>query len=141
MDEFGFITPICSENKGFTKLGRLTLLNVIALNKNQPDWVPKFTKVGFEKVQIPSKIYSVILSEYKSRKSSLTPEACQRALIACEEIVSDEAEEVSRLKQTQPTYMMLLSQTTLVTVRRGLQPLAETWSDVSLKHTVTYGFR
>ena len=141
MDEFGFKTPICSENKGFTALGRLTLLNLIALNKNQPDWVPKFTKVGFEKVKIPPKIYSVILTEYKSRKSSLTRESCIRALINCEEIVSDEAEEVSSLKQTQQTYMMLLSQTTLDTVRRELQPLAETWSEVSLKHTATYGIR
>ena len=141
VDEFGFKSPLCSENKGFTALGRWTLLNLLALNKNQPDWVPKFTKLGFEKAKIPPKIYSVILEEYKKRKSSPSQEACVRALINCEVIVSDEAEEVSSLKETQQTFMIPLSQTTLDVVRSGLQPLAETWSDLSLRHTATYGIR
>ena len=108
VDEFGFKVPICAENKGFTSLGRKTLIDLIALNKMQPNWVPKFTKVGFEKVQIPSEIYSAILTEYERLKSSPSQEHCSQGVINCEEIVSDEEMEESSLKEIQKTYMMLL---------------------------------
>ena len=108
VDEFGFKFPICAENKGFTSFGRGILIDLIALNKMQPNWVPKFTKVGFEKVQIPSEIYSAISTEYKRLKSSPSQEGCTRAVINCEEIVSDEENEESSLKQTPKTYMMFL---------------------------------
>ena len=39
------------------------------------------------------------------------------------------------------TWTVLSSQETLEKVRRGLQPLAEEWSGVKLKHTATYGVR
>ena len=108
VDEFGFKFPICAENKGFTLFGRGFLIELIALNKKQPYWVPKFTKVGFEKVQIPSEIYSAILTEYERLKSSPSQERCFRAVINCEEIVSDEENEESSLKESQRTYMMFL---------------------------------
>ena len=108
VDEFGFKFPICAENKGFTSFGRGILIDLIALNKMQPNWVPKFTKVGFEKVQIPSEIYSAILTEYERLKSSPSQEGCTRAVINCEEIVSDEENEESSLKESQRTYMMFL---------------------------------
>ena len=108
VDEFGFKVPICAENKGFTSVRRKTLINLIAMNKMQPNWVPKFTKVGFEKVQIPSEIYSAILTEYEKLKSSPSQERCYRAVINCEEIVSDEENEESSLKESQKTYMMFL---------------------------------
>ena len=108
VDEFGFKFPICTENKGFTSAGRKTVIDLIALNKMQPNWVPKFTKVGFEKVQIPSEIYSAISTEYERLKSSPSQEGCTRAVINCEEIVSDEENEESNLKESQKTYMMFL---------------------------------
>ena len=108
VDEFGFKFPICAENKGFTSLGRGILIDLIALNKKQPNWVPKFTKIGFEKVQIPSEIYSAISTEYERLKSSPSQEGCTRAVINCEEIVSDEENEESNLKESQKTYMMFL---------------------------------
>ena len=108
MDEFGFRTPICSENLGFTATGRRILLNLIALNKKQPDWVPKFTKVGFEKVPIPAEIYSSLLAEYEKLKSKPSQESCIRALINCEQIISDEDLAESQLKESQQTYMMIL---------------------------------
>ena len=108
VDEFGFKFPICTENKGFTSTGRKTVIDLIALNKMQPNWVPKFTKVGFEKVQIPSEIYSAILTEYERLKSSPSQEHCSQGVINCEEIVSDDEMEESSLKEIQKTYMMLL---------------------------------
>ena len=108
VDEFGFRTPICSENRGFTAIGRRTLLNLIALNKKQPDWVPKFTAVGFEKVPIPAEIYSNLLSEYDKVKAKPLQESCIRALINCERIISDEDQKESQLKESQQTYMMVL---------------------------------
>ena len=108
VDEFGFKFPICTENKGFTSVGRKTLIDLISLNKTQPNWVPKFTKIGFEKVQIPSEIYSAILTEYERLKSSLSKEHCNPPEINCEEIVSDEENEESNLKESQKTYMMFL---------------------------------
>ena len=39
------------------------------------------------------------------------------------------------------TWTVPSSQETLEKVRRGLQPLAEEWSGVKLKHTATYGVR
>ena len=108
VDEFGFRTPICSENQGFTATGRRTLLNLIALNKKQPVWVPKFTAVGFEKVPIPAEIYSNLLSEYDKVKAKPLQESCIRALINCERIISDEDQKESQLKESQQTYMMVL---------------------------------
>ena len=108
VDQFGFRTPICSENQGFTATGRRTLLNLIALNKKQPDWVPKFTKMGFEKVPIPAEIYSDLLAEYEKLKSRPSQESCIRALINCERIISDDDQKESQLKESQQTYMMIL---------------------------------
>ena len=114
MDQFGFRTPLCSENQGFTASGRRTLLNLIALNKKQPEWVPKFTKMGFEKVPIPAEIYSDLLAEYEKLKSRPSQETCSRALINCEQIISDEDLAESQLKETQQTYMMILRQDTYI---------------------------
>ena len=108
VDEFGFRTPICSENQGFTATARRTLLNLIALNKKQPDWVPKFTAVGFEKVPVPAEIYSNLLTEYDKVKSKPSPESCSSALINCEKIISNEDLKQSQLEETQQTYMMIL---------------------------------
>jgi len=141
VDEFGFKFPICAENKGFTLFGRGFLIELIAQNKKQPYWVPKFTKVGFEKAQIPTEIYSAILTEYERLKSSPSQEHCSQGVINCEEIVSDEEMEESSLKEIQKTYMMLLSDKTLDLLEGGLKPLAEAWADVELIHTSTYGIR
>ena len=70
-----------------------------------PDWVPKFIKMGFEKVPVLAEISSDLLAEYESRPSQ---ESCIRALINCEQIISDEDLAESQLKETQQTYMMIL---------------------------------
>ena len=108
VDEFGFRTPICSENQGFTAIGRGIRLNLIALNKIQPDWVPKFTAAGFAKVRVPAEIYSSLLTEYNRLKSTPFGETCDLSTINCERIVSDDDQEESQLKGIQRTFMILL---------------------------------
>lgn len=142
VDEFGFKKPICSENGGFTMDGRLVLLNLVALNKEQPPWVPKFTTVGFDKLKIPTELYSHILTEYNRLKKATKPkEECAVAVINCQEIVSDVKNQKSRLEDHRKTAMMYLSHQTLERLRAELQPLAEAWSGVKLKHSATYGIR
>ena len=89
--------------------GRLVLLNLVGLNKEQPPWVPKFTKVGFEKLKIPAELYSHILTEYERLKKATQPkEDCAVAVINCQEIVSDVENQKSRLKEHRKTTIMYL---------------------------------
>ena len=110
MDEFGFRTPICSENQGFTATSRIIMLELIARNKKQPAWVPKFTARGFEKVPVPAEIFSKLLTEYDRLTSTLSVEPCFSGfnLNNCERIVSDEDQEKSRLEEIPRSYMMEL---------------------------------
>ena len=110
VDEFGFRTPICSENQGLTAISRHTMMGLIALNKKQPAWVPKFTARGFEKVPVPAEIFSKLLTEYDRLKSTMSVENCLlgATLINCERIVSDEDQEKSRLEEIPRSYMMNL---------------------------------
>ena len=110
MDEFGFRTPICSENQGFTATSRIIMLDHIARNKKQPALVPKFTARGFEKVAVPAEIFSKLLTEYDRLKSTMSVENCLlgATLINCERIVSDEDQEKSRLEEIPRSYMTLL---------------------------------
>ena len=108
VDEFGFRTPICSENQGFTATSRIIMLDQIAQNKKQPALVPKFTARGFEKVQVPAEIFSKLLTEYDRLKSTPFGEPCVLGTINCERIVSDDEQEESQLNEIQRTYMMHL---------------------------------
>ena len=108
MDEFGFRTPICSENQGFTATSRIIMLDHIARNKKQPALVPKFTARGFEKVAVPAEIFSKLLTEYDRQTSTLSVEPCFSGfnLNNCERIVSDDEQEESQLKEIPRSYMM-----------------------------------
>ena len=108
VDEFGFRTPICSENQGFTATSRIIMLDHIARNKKQPALVPKFTARGFEKVPVPAEIFSKLLTEYDRLKSTPFGEPCVLGTINCERIVSDDEQEESQLNEIQRTYMMHL---------------------------------
>ena len=110
VDEFGFRTPICSENQGFTATSRIIMLDHIARNKKQPALVPKFTARGFEKVPVPAEIFSKLLTEYDRLTSTLSVEPCFSGfnLNNCERIVSDDEQEESQLNEIQRTYMMHL---------------------------------
>ena len=42
------------------------------------EWVPQFTRVGFEKSRIPDHLYEMILTEYEEmKKTPTTPEVCE----------------------------------------------------------------
>ena len=104
VDSFGFKIPLCAENGGYTAAGRSELLNLIALNQLQPDWVPKFTEVGFQVASIPGDIFSALTSEHHQLQSRMVRESCAKAVINCEEIVQENGEEF--LKDKQQTYIM-----------------------------------
>ena len=121
VDVFGFKMPICPENGGFTTDGRFvklswgmnyfqyfrqTILHLNALNEDQPAWVPKFTKIGFEKIKIPADIYRMLMKEYERVKPSMQVEGCAKAVINCEEIIDSEDE--SSLRSSRRTFIMNL---------------------------------
>jgi len=141
VDVFGFKMPICPENGGFATDGRQTILHLMALNEEQPAWVPKFTKVGFEKTKIPPDVYSMLLREYERVKSTMSEESCAKAVINCEQIINSEEEAESSLRSSKRTYITQLSQSVLNQLRTKLHPLAEEWANTKLKHEATYGIR
>jgi len=139
VDVFGFKMSICPENGGFTTDGRQTIQHLMALNEEQPDWVPKFTKVGFEKTKIPSDLYTELLREYQRVKQNMVLESCAKAVINCEEIIDDEEE--CSLRTSRRTFIMNLNGVVLDKLKHKLHPLAEAWAGVQLKHEATYGIR
>ena len=44
---------------------RRILLNLLAMNKKQPEWVPKFTEVGFEVVPIPAAVFAALVADHR----------------------------------------------------------------------------
>jgi len=139
VDTFGFKMPLCPENGGFTMDGRQTILNLIALNEEQPEWVPKFTEVGFEKVKIPPNVFDMLQKEYERLKPFMFVESCARAVINCEQIINDGGE--CRLHSSKRTFMMEPSHVVKNKLKEALHPMAETWANVKLKHEATYGIR
>ena len=87
---------------------RQTILHLMALNEEQPAWVPKFTKVGFEKTKIPPELYAMLLREYERVKASMYEESCAKAVINCEQIIDSEEEEESSLRSSKRTFITQL---------------------------------
>ena len=44
----------------------------VAFAKEQPAWLPKFTKVGFMKTKIPPDVYAMMLWEYERKNIFLS---------------------------------------------------------------------
>ena len=82
-----------------------------ALMKEQAQWVPKFTKFGFEKVAIPPMLYKLLLNEYERVKTDMVEEFCLKAMINCQEI-QDQGDE-SRIRIRRRTFLMQLRLETL----------------------------
>lgn len=78
----------------------------MAMNKKQPDWVPKFTENGFEKIKIPPKVYAALQKEHKRFKSQMAPEACAKGVFNCEEIIDNPEKQESSLRLTKKTFIM-----------------------------------
>ena len=113
----------------------------MALNKEQPDWVPKFTEVGFEKTKIPDDIFASLKAEHKRLKSQMVLEGCAKAVINCEEILDNPEEQMSYLADSRKTFLMTPKQEVLDQMKTSLLTLAEEWSGIKLEHTSTYGIR
>ena len=54
-----------------------------ALMQEQPEWVPKFTQTGFEKLVIPSDLYKMLVDDYERVKPDMAEEVCIQAVINC----------------------------------------------------------
>lgn len=139
VDGFGFKYDLCSPNKGFTSQGRVDVLFHCAAYNMTLDWVPSFTKVGFEKTIIPTDLYKDIIAEYDELKKSMVVEGCHPGVINCQTI--EESEDKCYTSDNRRTFLMLLSPYLLETIKATMLPLAETWSGVKLEHTSTYGIR
>ena len=79
---------------------RRILLNLLAMNKKQPEWVPKFTEVGFEVVPIPAAVY------HRRLVAGRSAESCPRGVINCEVISSNDDIQESTLREEHRTFMM-----------------------------------
>ena len=97
IDGFGFRYNLCDPSMGFTSNGRYNpkrkgwmerlyyfypfredVLFHCASYAMTNEWVPQFTRVGFEKSRIPDHLYEMILTEYEEmKKTPTTPEACE----------------------------------------------------------------
>ena len=77
-----------------------------ALTQEQRNWVPSFTTHGFEKADIPSDVYSLLLDEYHRAKENMVEEGCVQGVINCQEIQSTIEE--SFLKHKRRTFMIEL---------------------------------
>lgn len=140
MDGFGFRYELCDPSMGFTSSGRMDVLYHSASYAMTNDWVPQFTRVGFEKSRIPDHLYEMILTEYEEmKKRPTTPEACEPSVINCQKIY--ESDEKCFTTENSKIYMMWLSEGVQQRLREDIQPLAEAWAGVSLEHTSTYGIR
>jgi len=141
VDVFGFKIPLCVENGGRDTESRRLMLRMVAGNNEQLAWVPKFTSVGFEKTKIPPDVYAMLLWEYERLKYSMKQEPLPKGVINCEEIIHDDKNKQSRIKNLRNTFLTLLSFDVLDQLSEKLLPLAEKWANIKLEHTSTYGIR
>ena len=85
---------------------RRILLNLLAMNKKQPEWVPMFTEVGFEVIPIPAAVYAALVADHRRLEAGRSAESCPRGVINCEVISSDDDIQESTLREEHRTFMM-----------------------------------
>ena len=74
--------------------------------KELPEWVPKFTQTGFEKLKIPSDLYKMLVNDYERVKPDMAEEVCIQAVINCQEIQDLGDESIVRSRRR--TFIMAL---------------------------------
>ena len=85
------------------------ILNLVVMNKEQPSWVPKFTKNGFEKTKIPKDVFTMLLWDYQRKKSILYPENFRYGgFINCKKLVNYKKKAQSRIKSLNRTFGITL---------------------------------
>ena len=70
--------------------------------------MPKFTKVGFEKISIPPDVYAMLLWEYQRQKATMYEEPPPTAIINCKKISEMENKKQSSLKNMGRTFLTRL---------------------------------
>lgn len=92
--------------------------------------IPAFTKNGFEKKELPKKLYKKLYDFYRShRKNSV------------QESTSAVGTFIHTKEKSVPTKMIELSDTLREDIFQIMQPQLEEWSGKKLKHTAIYGIR
>ena len=87
---FGSEMNLCNQAEGWYAGARDRVLNIHATNIYQPEIVPRFHPVGFQKVKIPSDIYARILNNRKkliNDKRKFQIERCDFGMQNCQRIV------------------------------------------------------
>ena len=70
--------------------------------------MPKFTKVGFEKISIPPDVYAMLLWEYQRQKATMYEEPPPTAIINCKKITEMENKKQSSLRNMGRTFLTRL---------------------------------
>ena len=87
---FGTEMSPCNQAEGWYTGARNRIHNIHATNLYQPEIVPRFHPVGFQKVKIPSDIYARILNNRKkliNDKRKFQIERCDFGMQNCQRIV------------------------------------------------------
>ena len=87
---FGSKINLCNQAEGWYNRARRRILNTQAVNLYQPEFVPRFHPIGFQKVKIPSDIYASILNNRKKMINTIGKfkiEACDFGLQNCQRIM------------------------------------------------------
>eukprot|EP01084_Bolivina_argentea_P281740 482115_1 len=90
--------------------------------------LPKFTKIGFTKLSIPTDIMDMLLTYFHDNKESPTLEKWQPSNIFTNHIEA-------------PTYMLHQNTKQKKKIYAALKPILEEWSGVILEPTALYGIR
>ena len=78
------------------------------MRKEQPTWVPKFTKEGFEKIRIPPDMYTMLLWDYERQKPSMIDEPQARGPINSEQIIDNKKKAQSNVKNMRRAFLIEL---------------------------------
>ena len=81
---------LANQAEGWYTGARSRILNIHATNLYQPQIVPRFHPLGFQKVKIPSEIYARILNNRKkliNEKRKFQIERCDFGMQNCQKIV------------------------------------------------------
>ena len=137
-DQFGFSHHLCGP-QGLTAKGRASLLQIHLQNIEQPEWVPMFNEIGFQKVQIPAKLWET-LSEYYEKMIPMFEEVIYDSWSLDHMLVEENARE-SSLKPVSPYFLMELDLWLVEELESVLKPLAEDWSGMLLENFTVYDVR
>ena len=84
------------------------MIKLVARNKEQPAWIPKFTEVGFEKTKIPPDVYKMLLLDYGREKFFMFDEVFSCSLMLTERIIRNKENKKSSLKSFKFTFLTQL---------------------------------